>query len=166
MGKKLLAPERLVDVLVEVEGGEDENPWPLLGTSDAPADRLEPVEVRHAHVYKDDVGAVPLGSLDRLAAFTRFVDDRDVRLGVEDHTEARRHQLLILGHDDEDTHGRSASNDDARPGFRGGHHGARGDGGKFILGMTNVAGSVSKLTADMSGLVLRSVNNPTEAAGI
>jgi hypothetical protein len=37
LSKKPLAPERLVDVLVQVEGGEDQDPRPLIDIGDDPA---------------------------------------------------------------------------------------------------------------------------------
>jgi hypothetical protein len=102
--------ERLVDVLVEVEGGEDQNPRPLIDIGDDPAGGFEPVEVRHADIHEDDIGDVPPGGLDRPAAVTRFADHLDVRLGVEYHPEAGPHQLLVVCYDDADAHGRFASN--------------------------------------------------------
>jgi hypothetical protein len=65
--------------------------------------------VRHADVHKDDIGVVPPGGLDRLLAVTRFADHLDVGLGVQDHPEAGPHQLLVVGYDDADAHGRFAS---------------------------------------------------------
>jgi hypothetical protein len=51
--------ERVVDVLVEVEGGQHENPRPVavagLG-GDLPG-RLDAVHDRHAHVHEHHVGA-------------------------------------------------------------------------------------------------------------
>ena len=71
--------ERLVDVLVEVEGREDEDPRGRVGGEDAPG-RLEAVELRHADVHQDDgrVEARRLG--DGLVAVLRLGDDVDVLL--------------------------------------------------------------------------------------
>ena len=71
--------ERLVDVLVEVEGREDEDPRGGVGGEDAPG-RLEPVELGHADVHQHD-GRVEAGGLvDRLEAVARLGDDLDVGL--------------------------------------------------------------------------------------
>ena len=55
--------ERLVDVLVEVERREDQDPRAAVGGEDAPG-RLEPVELGHPDVHQDD-GRVEAGRPSR-----------------------------------------------------------------------------------------------------
>ena len=91
-------PDRLEDVLVEVERREDHDAGAgeaLVG-SDA-ARRREPVDARHAHVHQHDVGA----GLDRLAdglvPVGGLADDGDVRLGVEEGAKTGPDQGLVVG---------------------------------------------------------------------
>src|SRR5262249_5362998 len=66
-------PERGVDVLVEVEGGEHEHT--RAGERRVGADqpgRLEPVEDGHADVHQDDVREDPPGDVDGLPAVAGF----------------------------------------------------------------------------------------------
>jgi len=86
------------DVLVELEGRQDDDP------SDARdlARRLDPVDVRHADVHQDDVGALAADELDRLAAVGRFTHDLHVRLRLDDHPKACAHERLVVGERDLD----------------------------------------------------------------
>ena len=94
--------ERLVDVLVEREGGEHEH----LGGAEpfVAADRsgrLEPVHARHADVHQHDVRAQPLGQPHRLVPVGRLSDHSDVGRGVEQNPDAGADQALVV--DDERT---------------------------------------------------------------
>jgi hypothetical protein len=55
--------QRLVDVLVQVEGREDEDARGAVGREDAPR-RLEPVELGHADVHQHDGGMEARGLAD------------------------------------------------------------------------------------------------------
>ena len=92
---------RLVDVLVEVERGEHEDPGPRLA-GDEPARRLDAVQPRHAHVHEHDVRLVQARELDGLRAVRRLADDGDVGLRLEDHAKAAADQRLIVGQQDAD----------------------------------------------------------------
>jgi hypothetical protein len=46
-------PQRLVDVLVEIERRQDQDPRGAVGRQDA-SSRLKPVELGHADVHQDD----------------------------------------------------------------------------------------------------------------
>ena len=49
-------PQRVVDVLVQVEGGQDEDPRAArAGAGELPGG-LDAVHAGHAHVHQDDVG--------------------------------------------------------------------------------------------------------------
>ena len=69
-------PQRRVDVLVEVEGREDDDPRVAVRLDDQPGG-LHTVHLRHAHVHQHDVGVQPLGGSrpprDRCAASPRIV---------------------------------------------------------------------------------------------
>jgi hypothetical protein len=73
---------RLVDVLVEVEGGQDQHAGGAAGDLDHPAGGLDAVQAGHAYVHEHHVGAQPAGQLDRLDAVVGLADDLDVFLGL------------------------------------------------------------------------------------
>ena len=93
--------EGFVDVVVEVEGGQDQDAGRSVAGGD-PACRLDPVEVRHADVHQDDVGAQRLGGVERGEAVGGLADDLEVGLGVEDDAEAGADELLVVGDQDAD----------------------------------------------------------------
>ena len=82
-------PQRLVDVFVEIERRQDEDPRRAVGREDAPR-CLEPVELRHADVHQDHARVEPGRLLHRLEAGARLRHDLDVLLAGEQHPEARR----------------------------------------------------------------------------
>jgi hypothetical protein len=92
--------QRLVDVLVEVEGGEHEHARPV-GHRDA-ARGLDAVDARHADVHEHDVGQCLPRARDRLGAVARLADDLDVGLRAQDHAKARAHEALVVGEQDAD----------------------------------------------------------------
>src|SRR5690606_11789609 len=90
--------QRAVDVLVEVEGGEDDDldaVEPPVG-GDA-AGRLQPVHAGHPDVHQRDVGEQLAAGGERLLAVGRLAGHRDVVLVVEDRGESRAHQPLVVG---------------------------------------------------------------------
>ena len=95
---KPLAPalQRLVDVLVEVEGGEDQDRARRVGGEDAPR-RLEPVELGHADVHEDDGRLEARRLVDGLEPVARLGDDLDVLLAGEQHAEAGADHRLVVG---------------------------------------------------------------------
>ena len=97
----------LVDVLVEVEGREDEDVGGALVVQE-PARGLQAVELGHADVHEHDVGLVLADARERLSAVGGLGDDLDVLLGVEDHAEAAAHECLVVGDEDPD-HGLGSS---------------------------------------------------------
>jgi hypothetical protein len=101
--------ERLVDVVVEVEGGEHENAgrrFAWLGKQAAGG--FDAVESRHADVHQRDVEPVSRGELEHLGAVVRLGHDLDVGLGVEDAPEAAPHERLVVGDQHADAHGPSS----------------------------------------------------------
>ena len=96
-------PHRLVDVLVHVEGGQDEDPGGAGG--DQPPGRLDPVQLGHPNVHQRDVGLQPGRQLDGLDAVRRLTHHGQVGLGVEDEPETAPHQRLVIGDQNPD-HGR------------------------------------------------------------
>jgi hypothetical protein len=93
----------LVDVLVEVEGGEDEDACGAVIVQKA-ARGLEPVEFGHADVHEDHVGCELAGACEGLESVGRLADDLDVLLGFEDHPKAAAHERLVVG-DEHPDHG-------------------------------------------------------------
>ena len=92
---------RLVDVLVEVEGGEDQDPGAAIGREDPPS-RLEPVELGHANVHQDDRRVEASRLLDRLQPVRRLGHDLDVLLAGEQHPKAGADHRLVVGHEHPD----------------------------------------------------------------
>ena len=99
--------ECLVDVLVEVEGGEDQDPGLVVCREDPPGG-LKPVELRHPYVHQHDVGLKTRGLMNGLAAGAGLGHHIDVPLAGEQHPEARPHHRLIVGHEDADAHRRGS----------------------------------------------------------
>jgi hypothetical protein len=86
--------QRVDDVLVEAEGGEDEN-----ALAREPAGGLDPVHARHSDVHQHDVGAVLGRRDDRLLAGFGLGDDLDVAGRLEHRLETRAHHRLVVGDD-------------------------------------------------------------------
>src|SRR5262249_4842751 len=101
--------QRLVDVLVQIKGRENEHAALDAAQQDAPG-RLDPVHGRHTDVHQDDVREQPLRQLDRLAAVAGLADDLDVVLGAEDHAEAVAHERLVVAEENADDHRSVAAN--------------------------------------------------------
>jgi hypothetical protein len=78
--------QRLVDVLVGVEGGQDQHPGAGAERHDLPRG-LEAVHLGHPDVQQRDLRGVPAHQLDRLP-LARLGHHRDVGLGLQDHPEA------------------------------------------------------------------------------
>ena len=95
--------ERLVDVLVEVEGRQDQDPRGVIGGNDPPR-RLEPVELGHADVHQHDRGPEAGGLLDRFQSVARLGDDLDVLLAGEQHAEAGADHRLVVDDEHADRH--------------------------------------------------------------
>ena len=100
-------PQRVEDVLVEVEGREDDDLHRIVARrlrrcAGSPRCR----RAGHADVHEHDVGRCGAGDVDRLDAVGRLADHVEVGLRVEDHREAAAHELLVVGHDH--PHGRRA----------------------------------------------------------
>jgi hypothetical protein len=84
-------PEGRVDVLVEVEGGQDEDVGRGPGGDD-PAGGFDAVHVRHPHVHQDHVGLERPSRRQRSDAVAGFTDDLDVGLALEHGPEPDAHQ--------------------------------------------------------------------------
>ena len=95
---KPLAPalERLVDVFVEVEGREDQDPGGGIGREDAPGG-LEAVELRHADVHQDDGRVKALRLAHCLEPVARLGHHLDVLLAGQQHAEPGAHHRLVVG---------------------------------------------------------------------
>jgi hypothetical protein len=94
--------QRVVEVLVEVEGSEHDDLRRVASVREQAAGRLDPVEVGHANVQQDDVGTQVLRLSDRGRAVGGLADDLDVRFRVEDHPEAGADERLVVDNEDAD----------------------------------------------------------------
>ena len=101
--------QRLVDVLVEVERGQDQDPRPLVAAVEQPARRLEAVDVRHPDVHQDHVRLGLAGGEHGLEPVGSLADDLDVGLGVEDHPEPGPDEGLVVDDQDLDAHAAASS---------------------------------------------------------
>ena len=110
--------QRLVDVLVEVEGGQHDHPHRrvVVARGDDAAGRLDAVELGHADVHQHDVGLQPARHVDRLHAVDGLADHLDVVLGVEDHLEAGADERLVVGDHDAHAHAVASSGSRGRGG--------------------------------------------------
>jgi hypothetical protein len=95
--------QRRVDVLVQVERGEDDDPHfgllpvsPLRGQD--PPGRLEPVHLGHPDIHQHDVRPVLQRGRDRLPAVRGLGHHRDAR-GAQDQPEAAPDQRLVIRDD-------------------------------------------------------------------
>jgi hypothetical protein len=88
--------ERLVDVFGEAEGREDEDTRRRLANSD-PSCCLEPVDARHADVHKSHIRLQPLHRVDHLDPVTRFPNDFDLRIDLEQLPKAGADERLVVG---------------------------------------------------------------------
>src|ERR1700683_780365 len=90
--------QRLEDVLVQVERGEDEDPG--AGTTASFGKNLprglDPVQHRHPDVHDDDGRGEAGRELDRLPAVGRLADDLQVVLGVDQRGERGTEQRLVV----------------------------------------------------------------------
>ena len=69
-----------------------------------PPRRLEPVEPRHPDVHQHEVGSQPPRRVQRLLAVDGLAGDLEVVLGVDEHAQARPHEVLVVGDQDPDAH--------------------------------------------------------------
>jgi hypothetical protein len=94
-------PQRLVHVLVQVEGGQDQHPGlgqKLVG--DDPAGRLQPVQTGHADVHQHHVRAGRTGQLHRFQPVPGLAHHLQVLGRVDQHPEPGPDQRLVVGHHD------------------------------------------------------------------
>jgi len=90
-----------VDVVVEIEGGENEHP--RVGQASVCADEpgcFEPVEVRHADIHQHDVREEAAGEVDRFPAVGRFAGELQVVFGGDQGGEAASDGGLVVGDED------------------------------------------------------------------
>jgi hypothetical protein len=69
-----------------------------------PPGGLDTVHVRHAHVHQHHIGALCLDQIHSLHPRTRFTDDDEVRLGLDEYPQAAPQQRLIVGDQYPDLH--------------------------------------------------------------
>jgi hypothetical protein len=92
-------PERLIDVFVEVEGGEHQHSRPVRagGGAEDLAGCLQPVHDRHPHVHQHDIGLQLVCLANRGGTVSGLSHDQQAWLGVEDRGEALPHHCLVVG---------------------------------------------------------------------
>jgi hypothetical protein len=100
--------EGLVDVFVEVERRQDQNPSRFVGCEDPPG-RLETVQFRHADVHQHHRRLKAGRLLDRLEAVACLGHDFDVGLSAEQHPEAGANHRLVVRDENADAHDASRS---------------------------------------------------------
>jgi hypothetical protein len=98
------AAERVVDVLVEVEGREHDHPRRALPVGGHLPGRLDAVHDRHAHVHEDDMRALLAAELHRLLPVGGGSHDAEVVLRAEQGPEPRADDLLVVDDGDTDGH--------------------------------------------------------------
>ncbi len=109
-----------VDVLVLVEGGEDDDAGGRRTGGD-PAGGLDAVEHGHPDVHHHDVGAQFLGEADGLGAVPGLADHLQV-LGLgDDHLQGGPDEGLVVGEEDADGRDGGDGGDGGRGRGRAGH---------------------------------------------
>src|SRR5215831_4352592 len=93
--------DRFVDVLVRIEGREDENSR-LSAARDDPPRRLDSVDVRHADVHQNDIRVQGAHLLHSLGPVLGLADDLEIGARVEDHAEAAAYERLVVAEQDAD----------------------------------------------------------------
>jgi hypothetical protein len=99
--------EGLVEVLVVVERGHDDDVRRRVELCEEAAGRRDAVQDRHADVHDHDRRPAAAGLLDGLRAVPRFGDHLHVGLRLQDHAEPGAHHLLVVGDQDRERHQRS-----------------------------------------------------------
>src|SRR5829696_5605906 len=89
--------QRLVDILVEIKGGENEDARLTVRSRNDPPRCLQTIQVWHADVHEDHVGSESSGGFYRLAAVAGFTDYLDVRFGAQDRPKAGPYEFLVIG---------------------------------------------------------------------
>ena len=90
------SPQRVVDVVIEAERGQDQHPRGRLGTHD-PAGGLDAVQNRHADVHEHHVGPEPPGGCNRVLAVAGLPHHGGLRLVLQDLAQADPDQRLVVG---------------------------------------------------------------------
>ena len=98
-------PQGAVDVLVEVEGGDDHDPERVghAGSGDGPGD-FAAVLAGHADVDEADVGPQLAGEADGLGPVGGLGDHIDAGLVFEDEAQPAADHGLVVGEQDPDAH--------------------------------------------------------------
>jgi hypothetical protein len=93
-------PDGGVDVLVAVEGREHQHAGRVRvrGVEELPG-RFDPIEAGHADVHQHHVRAEPPTLGDRVRPVVGLADHLEVVLGIEDQSEPRTHQGLVVDDD-------------------------------------------------------------------
>lgn len=82
-----------------LERGENQNSHVRCLAGEHPG-RLDPVQVRHAHVHQNDIGRKSAGTFDGLAPGGGLADDLDGRVDREQLDEAGTHEVVVGGDQD------------------------------------------------------------------
>src|SRR5215211_566694 len=88
--------QRLVDVLVEVECREHQDPRRGIALGHQPPRRLDAVQTRHADVHDHDVGVEPDRLVHGRGPILSFADDVDIGLRIEHSPQAAAHQRVVI----------------------------------------------------------------------
>jgi hypothetical protein len=99
--------QRVIHVLVQVEGGQHQDPRPAPGL-DQPGGGFDAVHAGHADVHQDHVGVKQPGLGQRLAAVAGLPGHGQVRLRFEQHSQAFADEVLVVGDQDADHDGTRA----------------------------------------------------------
>ena len=98
----------LDDVLVVVEGGEDEHVDAReVGVGGDLAGRAQPVDAGHPDVHQHHVGVGLAGQVDRGGSVGGLTDHDHAGLGVDEYPEAAPHECFVVGDEHADGLGQS-----------------------------------------------------------
>ena len=89
-------PQRVVDVVVEPERGQDQHPGGGLSPHDPPGG-LDAVKHRHPDVHEHHVRSQPPGHGDRVLPVAGLARHGDLRLALQDLAQSDPDQRLVVG---------------------------------------------------------------------
>ena len=96
--------QRLVDVFVGIERGEDEHAHVPVRLGEDARGRLEPVHLRHPDVHEDHVRPMGPCCVDRLETRPCLGHHLDVVVDTQNHGETAPNQCLVVDDEDADAH--------------------------------------------------------------
>jgi len=98
-------PQGVKDVVIVVEGGEDEDARGVVDVGEQAAGCLDAINGGHADVHQHDIGAQAAHQGRDGRSGLGFADHRDVGLGVDDRPQTAADERFVVDEEDPQIHG-------------------------------------------------------------